>query len=117
MSYDAVAALCAWLQDETGLSTTAIVPQERPDEFITVERTGGQASMGVDEPNLAVQAWSSTYEGAYQLALEVRDLVVWHAVEGMPNVCKAEVGSIYSFPDPDSRQPRYQLDLYLTTRL
>lgn len=116
MSFDVLSALCAWLGDKTGAPASVVVPDPRPEEFITVERVGGESLMGRDEPNLAVQTWGGTYERAYALALQVRDLLIWNATMEIPQVCSTEVGSIYEFTD-ESRQPRFQLDVYLVTRL
>lgn len=115
MSYDVMADLCAWLPGRLGVPCSTTVPRTPPREFVTVERTGGAYSLGRDEPNLAVQCWSDGETGAYTLALAAREalLLCW---QELAEVCRAEVGSVYSFPDPDSGRWRYQLDVYLVTR-
>ena len=115
MSYDVLADLCKWLSARLGVPCSTSVPAQRPAEFVTVERTGGQTSLGRDDPNLAVQCWSGTEAGAYTLALAAREAVLsgWG---GLPMVCRATVGATHHFPDPDSRAERYQIDAYLTTR-
>lgn len=115
MSFDVISALCSWLPGRVGAPCSSTVPASPPDEFVTVERTGGAYSLGRDEPNLAVQCWAADEAEAYVLALAAREalLLCWQEI---PEVCRAEVGSIYSFPDPDTRRWRYQLDVYLVTR-
>ena len=64
MSYDVLADLCAWLSARLGVPCSTSVPARRPAEVDTVERTGGQPSLGRDDPNLAVRGWSGTEAGA-----------------------------------------------------
>lgn len=115
MSFDVIAAACAALSDRLGVPASSTVPEERPAEFCTVERTGGGYRMGRDAPNLAVQLWAGTEAEAYSLALAAREVVA-ALPQLVPPVCRSEVGGLYSFPDPDSRMWRYQLDAYLVTR-
>lgn len=116
MSFDVLSALTSWLPGRLGVPCSTKVPDPRPSEFVTVERTGGPYSLGKDEPYLAVQAWAATEAGAYTLVLAARDAIALMAREEIPQVCSVTVGSIYEFPDPDGRQARYQLDAYLVTR-
>ena len=116
MSFDVLSALTSWLPEKVGVPCSTEVPDPRPAEFVTVERTGGPSSLGKDEPYLAVQAWAATDADAYALALAARDAVALMAWQEIPQVCSARVAGLYRFPDPESRQARYQLDAYLVTR-
>lgn len=70
MSYDVLSDLCAYLARALGVPCSTVVPEARPAEFVTVERTGGGSAIGRDAPNLAIQCWSSAGEdAAYTLAL------------------------------------------------
>lgn len=114
--FDVIAAVQAALADALGVPCFAEIPDERPARFVSVERTGGPTYLYKDEPNLAVQAWAASDADAYALALAARAalLGLWQRA---PQVCRAAVGSTYRFPDPDSRAHRYQIDVYLVTRL
>jgi hypothetical protein len=116
VAFDVVAALVAWLPGAVGAPAFAEVPGERPGEFVTVERTGGGFSVGVDRPALAVQAWAASNAEAAGLALRLRDALALRCAAEVPQVCRCGVEGLYSFPDPDSRQSRYQLSVYMTTR-
>lgn len=115
MSFDVIAATCAALKKGLGIPASSTVPEKRPARFATVERTGGGYSRGKDEPNLAVQVWAETETEAYTLALMAREVLI-NMRETCPSVCSCSVGGIYSFFDPESRTPRYQLDFYAVTR-
>ena len=116
MSFNVEAALVSWLPGALGVPAYADVPASRPPSFVTVERTGGSCSVGVDRPALAVQAWAPTRAEASELALRARDALTLRCVAEVPQVCRCEVDGLYSFPDPDSRQARYQLNVYMATR-
>lgn len=113
--FDVIGTACEVLGSKLGVPASSEVPRERPRAFCTVERTGGGASTGRDEPNLAVQLWGESDQSAYSLALAAREVVL-ALPRLVPQVCRAEVGSVYSFPDPDLRMRRYQIDAYLVTR-
>lgn len=113
--FDVIAATCAALEKGLGVPSSSTVPATRPVRFSTVERTGGAYSIGRDAPNLAVQVWAGTEAEAYTLALMARE-VLTNLRETCPQVCSSRVDGIYSFPDPDSRMARYQLDFYAVTR-
>lgn len=115
MSFDVIAATCAALKKGLGVPASSTVPSDRPEHFATVERTGGGYAMGKDSPNLAVQVWAETEAEAYALALMAREVLL-NMRETCPSVCSCSVGGIYSFFDPESRTPRYQLDFYAVTR-
>lgn len=116
MSYDVLADLTRYLSAKLGIPVSTQVPKNTPDEFVTIERTGGTAGVGYDNPNLAVQVWSTTDAKAYTLALAVR-VVLLECWQELTQITRVEIGSIYGFPDPDSRKARYQIDVYLGTRL
>ena len=115
MSFDVIAATCAALKKGLGIPASSTVPEKRPARFATVDRTGGGYSRGKDEPNLAVQVWAETETEAYTLALMAREVLI-NMRETCQSVCSCSVGGIYSFFDPESRTPRYQLDFYAVTR-
>lgn len=105
--------LIAHLSEALGVPAYADVPEERPSEFVTVERTGGASELFRDMPTVAVQCWAVTRYEASEMALKARDACMDYG--SAPNVCRVSVQSMYDFPDPDSRQPRYQLVVELVT--
>lgn len=77
-------------------------------QLVTIERTGGRADHLIDYGVYAVQAWADTHADAYQLASDVRDTLI-DAPAHLADLASTQVTSMYNFPDPDSRQARYQL--------
>ena len=102
------AALIAYLARRfPGTSVSNRVPETRPARFITVERTGGQRTHLWDSPMFAVQAWAATEAQASALADEVAAAILDWQRESF--VAYSDVRSVYAFPDPDARVPRFQL--------
>lgn len=110
------AALIAYLKRKfPGTRVSNRVPQDRPSKFVTVERTGGQRTHLWDSPMFAVQAWGPTEAEASALADEVADAILAWQLEAI--VAYSDVRSVYAFPDPDSRVPRFQLTVSATLAL
>lgn len=107
------AMLVAWLAEATGVEAFADVPSSRPSEFITVERTGGSQSYGIDRATVAVQCWSTSRAKACELALKVDGAIPSFADE--QGVFSVERSSLYNFPDERGNVARYQLMVNITT--
>lgn len=89
-------------------SITTEVPNPRPDRFITIERTGGISDRWQDRPQVAIQCWAKSRWEAEELASRVKTWVN-EVLRYHPQVSRVGVGWSYNFPDPDSRQPRFQV--------
>lgn len=104
------ARLVTWARS-AGWDARGEVPNPRPANFVTVERTGGSRDFFFDHPTWAIQVWASSHatarEQAFQLSSQLVDPIAGFAAG--PAVCDVDVDSVYDFPDPDSGQARYQL--------
>lgn len=61
------------LMDTTGIKTVLEVPEIRPGEFVSVQRTGGPEKAFSDHPTLAVQSWAKTRRRASEMARSVNN--------------------------------------------
>lgn len=100
------------LMDSTGIQAVLEVPGERPEEFISVEMTGGSGSRFVRSAVLAVQSWAKTRKRAAEIARLVEQAV--YDLVDEENIFGAIPTSTYRWPDPDSRKERYQTTVELT---
>lgn len=107
--------LLEWLSHKSRLPCFGIVPDPRPDTFVTLERIGGRTSRTLDYPSYAVQVWANELYLADLAATKLQQACFNLELE--PWVAGVEVGSLYNFPDPDSRQARYQFTLDLVTTI
>lgn len=100
------------LMDSTGIKAVLEVPDPRPEEFISIEMTGGSGDMFMRTASLAVQSWANTRRRAYEIARLVEQATPDIADE--PNVFRAVANGSYRWPDPDSGHERYQTNVELT---
>lgn len=112
--FDIESELVSYLLDE-GFAAFGDVPEDKPQEFVTVERTGGTITAHVkDDAMVAVQSWAASRADASALSVRVDE-----AMPGFlrnPSVCKVYRQSLVNFPSEDG-EPRYQASYEITTKL
>lgn len=112
---DIEAAIIAYLTERLeGVKVYADVPEEKPDKFVTVERTGGNMENRLDHPRVAIQAWATRRYVASALMADV-DRFMCDMPLYVEDVMGCSRDTTYNWPDPDSRMPRYQGIYLLTT--
>lgn len=105
------AAIVAHLR-ENGFDAYADVPNPRPAEFVTVERTGGPSdAVRLDRPVVAVQAWAASRYEASELMNRVDDCM--KSITANAEITKCKRNSMYNYPDES--QARYQAVYALVT--
>lgn len=98
--------------NKCNLKAYADVPNPRPSEFVTVERTGGTLdSERIDRPTVAIQAWSTSRYAASELMLKVDACM--RSLVSDARVAKCKRNSMYNYPDEN--QARYQAVYDLVT--
>lgn len=115
MTFAIEKSLAKWIPAATGVSAFVEVPNPRPAEFVAFERVGGSPSIGIDRPSITFDVWAASRMRAEELALILRDALLYQLAADVPQVRGVRVGSVYNFPDLDSGNPRYQLTADLTT--
>ena len=100
------------LKAAPGYRTELAVPEERPEEFLSVELTGTGTGLYPKTCSLAVQSWAKTRRRAAEIAGLVE--VAIYGLTEETNVFRAVPDGTYRWPDPDSRQERYQTNAELT---
>lgn len=113
--FSATEAMVAWLSS-MGYRVSTRVPKDTPDEIVTVERTGGGVDGMVDHPMMAVQCWAPTEARAEEMANAIRLAALTTAPPAGVHSVRVNSGP-YPFFDEDTRSPRYQLVLGLSSQL
>lgn len=118
-----LADLIAELNRDSALTSAHLkvfgeVPAERPERFITVERTGGGRDGLLDNAQLAVQVWAGSTYDALRLA-ELVAGVLTRLPARLPWLAAVTVNSIANFPDTSGTKLRHraQIFAYTTTHL
>ncbi len=91
----------------------ASVPEDRPERFFSVERTGGPLERFRDHPQVTVQAWGPTRAAALRMINEFTT-AAWADLQYHPRISRLTVNTIAHFPGPDG-EPRYQALLDIVT--
>lgn len=98
----------------------AKVPNPRPDQFVTVTRTGGpRLNLVADQAQITVDSWALIDEEAHDLAQLCRALLHGAAstvVSDSPIYRVTELSGPGYLPDPDSDQSRYRQSFTLSAR-
>ena len=82
-------------------------PKDAPDEFVTVERTGGYVADMVDHATVAIQTWALSEADAEEAAIEIRNALLTDArPDGVARV-DVDAGP-YPFWDEQTGRSRYQ---------
>lgn len=113
--YSVTEEFVSWLSG-LGYAASTYPPKDAPDEFVTVERTGGGMADLVDRPLMAIQTWAPTEARAEEMANGIR----LEAVSGSRPAGVARIGvnsGPYPFWDEDTRCPRYQVVLDCTAQI
>lgn len=108
--------LIAYLKGRIDCQVCADVPNPRPDQLVTIERTGGSSdSIVIDRPNVAIQCWAGTRAEALNLTSAVE--IAMEGISSCDWCYNASKNSDYYYPG-EGGEPRYQLvyDLACDTR-
>lgn len=101
------AYLISKINEDTEYTAYDDVPENRPDVFVTIERTGGaRESVATEEPMVAIQSWNTSRFNASEMAYKI-DKYIHEMVLGDERIASVSRSSLYNFTDT-SGQPRYQ---------
>jgi microsomal dipeptidase-like Zn-dependent dipeptidase len=98
--------VCDYLNDVMGLPAFWEKPEDMPEEFLIVEKTGGRLSDRIKTATIAIQS----YAGSMYRAAEINDAVI-HAMDHLveyDGVSRVQLNSDYNYTDTTTKQYRYQ---------
>lgn len=84
----------------------AEVPEDMPERFVTVERTGSQTVNHVYTATMAIQSWGASMLDAARLNERVKALM--DGITARPDVMRCHLNSDYNFTDTGTHRYRYQ---------
>lgn len=98
--------VCDYLNDVMGLPAFWEKPEDMPEEFLIVEKTGGSVSDRIKSATIAIQS----YAGSMYRAAEINEAVI-SAMENLAELSEVSgvrLNSDYNFTDTTTKQYRYQ---------
>lgn len=116
--YSITEQVVAWLSG-MGFRAGTRPPKEGPycpQEFVTVERTGGGVQDLVDHPSFAVQAWAPTAPRAEEMANAIRMEALTGGLPHGVHSMRVDSGP-YPYFDEETRCPRYQVVFDITSQI
>jgi hypothetical protein len=119
---DAEAVVIDYLDDQLDgdVPVSLTIPTTRPDEFVTVQRSGGpRLNMVADRPVLLVECWAQGATRAKAIAEEARALITamrGQVIGGVTIYHVNDAAGPSYLPDPSSTQPRYTFTVEVAMR-
>lgn len=98
--------VCDYLNDVMGLPAFWEKPEDMPEEFLIVEKTGGSVSDRIKSATIAIQS----YAGSMYRAAEINEAVIsaMDNLAELSEVSGVRLNSDYNFTDTTTKQYRYQ---------
>lgn len=81
-------------------------PEEKPDSYLIVEKTGSGVENFIWNASVSVQSYGKTLYDAAQLNSDV--ILAMQSLTTDSNVCRVELNSDYNFTDATTKRYRYQ---------
>lgn len=97
-----------FLLDKTGIKTYLDVPTKKPEEFLSVEQTGG-GGMFLEPAQLDIDCWAETRKRAKTISKLVQAVII--DLDDEANLFHPTVENVYRMNDPDSGKPRYVVSI------
>ena len=82
------------------------VPENPPDTFVLVEKTGSSRANRINRATLAVQSWADSLLEACRLHEQVK--LAMDDFPGLDEISACRLNSDYNFTDPTTKHYRYQ---------
>lgn len=82
------------------------VPENPPERFVLLEKTGSGREDWVYSATIAVQSWAETLFEAAALNEQVKKAM--DGIVRLPEVCRCQLNSDYNFTDTATKRYRYQ---------
>lgn len=82
------------------------VPENPPERFVLLEKTGSGVENHIYSATIAVQSWAETLFEAAALNEQVKEAM--DCIVRLPEVCSCRLNSDYNFTDTATKRYRYQ---------
>lgn len=82
------------------------VPENPPERFVLLEKTGSGVENHIYSTTIAVQSWAETLFETAELNEQVK--AAMDEIVRLPEVCSCRLNSDYNFTDTATKRYRYQ---------
>lgn len=95
-----------FLKEKLSVEVYMEEPEEIPESYIIIEKTGGGYSNGIKSATIAIQSYAKSLADACLLNEEVK--LALEDIDTQNPITKAELNSDYNFTDTETKRYRYQ---------
>ena len=95
-----------FLDDKLDVPVYLVVPKEKPDSYVVVERTGGTETNHITRSTIAVQSYANTLYDAAMLNEKVKETM--NILLERDDISAIDLNSDYNFTDTMTHKHRYQ---------
>ena len=95
------------LEEALSVPVVMEVPEDKPDSYVVLQKTGSQRTNRIDSAIFAVQSIAPSLYEAAALNEEVK-AVMDQLPETEEKIFRAELNSDYNFTDTETKERRYQ---------
>lgn len=95
-----------YLSDVLSVPVSMEVPEDPPDQFVVIEKTGGGEENHIKSATLAIQSIAPSLYEAAVLNEDVKTAM--DGIEALDSIGRSSLNSDYNFTDTASKQCRYQ---------
>lgn len=100
---------------EDGINAYVERPEEKPDTYVLIDKTGGTCSNLIETSTIAFQSIAPTLAEASDLNDQVKELI--NAADTLPRVSAVYLTSDANYTNPNAKQYRYQAVYEITYRI
>lgn len=99
-----------FLSERLSVPCFMAVPENAPDNFVVLEKTGSGSNDGLLSAVLAVQSYGPQQESGLYSAAKLNEQVkaVMQDAATLAEISRCELNTDYNFPDITRKRPRYQ---------
>ena len=95
-----------YLKEKLSVEVHMEEPENIPDRYVIVEKTGGGKSNGLKSATLAIKSYAQSLADACLLNEEVK--LALEDIDTQDPISKAELNADYNFTDTETKRYRYQ---------
>lgn len=95
-----------YLSEVLSVPVSMEVPEDPPDQFVVIEKTGGGKENHIKSATLAIQSIAPSLYEAAVLNENVKNSM--DGIASLDAICRSNLNSDYNFTDTASKRYRYQ---------
>lgn len=106
------ATIINYISEVVGIPAYAEQPDDPPEEFLLVEKTGSSLQNWIHTATIAIQSYADSMFRAAEINADVRT-AMW-GIDELENIFACDLNSDYNYTDTTQKKYRYQAVFEIT---